>query len=102
VKTEASLHYLAAGKKALSPKKLKQIQNWIDDDWESHDINRDAVRLIQRLLITLVATKEVLSTLTEAIEEVANDHCPSCTEGHLRSPEARDALQRIIDEKEET
>jgi len=48
-----TLRKLAAGKGPLSAKKLKQIQRWIDADWESHDVDRDAVALIQRLLDTI-------------------------------------------------
>lgn len=52
----ASLRSIAAGKGPLSAKKLKQIQQWLDADWESHDIDRDAVKLIQRLLETVSTT----------------------------------------------
>lgn len=51
--TAVNLCKLAAGKGPLSAKKLKQIQRWIDADWESHDVDRDAVKLIQRLLDTI-------------------------------------------------
>lgn len=51
------LRKLVAGKGPLSEKKLKQIQRWITADWESHDIDRDAVKLIQRLLDTVKASK---------------------------------------------
>jgi hypothetical protein len=51
--TAVHLRELAAGKGPLSAKKLKQIQRWIDADWESHDVDRDAVKLIQRLLDTI-------------------------------------------------
>lgn len=44
---------LAKGKGPLSPAKLKQIRKWIDDDWESNDIDRDVVKLIGRLLDTI-------------------------------------------------
>lgn len=44
---------LAKGDKALSDLELVQLQQWIDDDWESHDIDRDAVKVIQRLLNTI-------------------------------------------------
>lgn len=39
--------------KPLTAKELKQTQQWIDDDWESHDIDREAVCLIRRLLLTI-------------------------------------------------
>ncbi len=44
------LRYLVSGKKPMDEKRLAQIQRWIDADWESHDIDQDAVRLIQKLL----------------------------------------------------
>lgn len=49
----AYLATLARGKGPLSSRQLKQVQKWIDEDWESHDVDRDAVRLIQRLLHTI-------------------------------------------------
>jgi hypothetical protein len=52
MKDAVSLRFLASGKGPLTEKQLKQIQHWIDVDWESHDIDKDAVRLIQRLLLT--------------------------------------------------
>jgi hypothetical protein len=55
--TAVDLRVLAADKGPLSAKKLKQIQRWLDADWESHDIDRDAVKLIQRLLDTITPRK---------------------------------------------
>lgn len=49
----ANLRDIAAGKGPLNDKKLKQAQRWVDADWESHDIDRDAVKLIARLLETV-------------------------------------------------
>jgi hypothetical protein len=49
----ANLRDIAAGKGPLSAKKLEQAQRWVDDDWESHDVDRDAVKLITRLLETV-------------------------------------------------
>jgi hypothetical protein len=37
----------------LSARQLKQVEKWIKDDWESHDIDREAVVLIKRLLLTV-------------------------------------------------
>jgi hypothetical protein len=37
----------------VTDRQLKQIQEWIDADWESHDVERDAVRLIGRLVASL-------------------------------------------------
>jgi hypothetical protein len=55
--TAVDLRTLAAGKGPLTEKKLKQIQRWLDADWESHDVDRDAVKLIQRLLDTITPRK---------------------------------------------
>ena len=51
--TAVDLRVLAAGQGPLSATKLKQIQRWLDADWESHDVDRDAVKLIRRLLETI-------------------------------------------------
>lgn len=48
-----SLHKLAHGKTPVDAKLLAQIQRWLDADWESHDIDRDVVHLIRRLVTTL-------------------------------------------------
>lgn len=53
LKTQASLETIAKGKGVLSESKLKQLRRWIDDDWESCDIDRDAVKVIDRLLVTI-------------------------------------------------
>ena len=37
----------------LTPLQIKQIKKWILDDWESHDMDRNAVVLIERLLVTV-------------------------------------------------
>jgi hypothetical protein len=47
------LSTLAKGAEPLTTKELQRAQDWVDDDWESHDIDRDAVRLIKRLLATV-------------------------------------------------
>jgi hypothetical protein len=49
----ANLRDIAAGKGPLNDKKLEQAQRWVDEDWESHDVDRDAVKLITRLLETV-------------------------------------------------
>lgn len=48
-----NLSTLAKGTDPLTTKELKQAQDWLDDDWESHDIDKDAIRLIRRLLETI-------------------------------------------------
>jgi hypothetical protein len=54
-----SLHWLANRSGPVTAKQLEQIQHWIDVDWESHDVNRDAVRLIQRLITALKKSPDV-------------------------------------------
>jgi hypothetical protein len=49
----SSLSTIAKGKGPLPSSKIKQLQEWIDDDWEAADINRDAVQIIKRLLLTI-------------------------------------------------
>lgn len=46
----ASLRWLASRKGPITSRQLAQIKAWIDDDWESHDVDKDAVRLIRRLI----------------------------------------------------
>jgi hypothetical protein len=46
---------LIKGKGALTPKQLKQVQRWIDDDWEVLDLDRELVALIMRLMATIRA-----------------------------------------------
>jgi len=48
-----SLRWLASRKGPITSLQLAQIKQWIDADWEEHDIDRDARRLIQRLTIEL-------------------------------------------------
>jgi len=47
------LSTLAKGTGPLTTKELQQAQDWVDDDWESHDLDKDAIRLIRRLLTTV-------------------------------------------------
>lgn len=39
-------------KRPLSTLQLKQVQKWLDADWESHDMDQNAIKLIRRLLVT--------------------------------------------------
>lgn len=48
-----ALSVLASGKGPLSEEEIVQARRWVDADWESHDIERDAVNLIDRLLQTV-------------------------------------------------
>ena len=62
------LSTLARRKGPLSAKEFDQLQRWLDDDWESHDIDRDAVRLINRLALTVRRTKWRTTTTQERIK----------------------------------
>lgn len=44
---------LVRGRGPLSERQLAQVKKWVEDDWESHDVDREAVQLIGRLLDTL-------------------------------------------------
>ena len=48
-----SLRWLASRRGPLTSRQLAQIKAWIAADWESHDIDRDAKKLIQRLAVEL-------------------------------------------------
>jgi hypothetical protein len=39
--------------KPLSVIEINQLEKWIEEDWESHDIDRQVMFLIKRLLLTL-------------------------------------------------
>lgn len=64
MKTTARLENIAKGSGALPPAKLKQLRAWIDDDWESNDIDRDVVKIINRLLLTIEENKALPKSLT--------------------------------------
>lgn len=64
MKTKASLETIAKGSGVLPPAKLKQLRAWIDDDWEAHDIDRDAVQIIHRLLLTIEECKATPKSFT--------------------------------------
>lgn len=46
------LEDLVKRKGPLSDKKLAEVRQWLDEEWESQDIDRNAVALIARLLET--------------------------------------------------
>lgn len=46
---------LVRGSGPLSKRQLAQVRKWLDEDWESHDVDREAVRLIERLLQTVAS-----------------------------------------------
>lgn len=37
----------------LSERQVAQVRKWLEEDWESHDVDREAVKLIGRLLATV-------------------------------------------------
>jgi len=41
------------GKGALSDRQVARVRKWLEADWESHDVDRDAVALIRRLVLTV-------------------------------------------------
>lgn len=47
------LEDLTKRKGPFTKKQVAQVQKWIDDDWESKDVQREAVDLIQRLVRTV-------------------------------------------------
>jgi hypothetical protein len=55
----AALRVLARPRKLVDRKESARIRRWLDADWESHDIDRDAVKLIRRLLNTVEAHEAV-------------------------------------------
>jgi hypothetical protein len=42
----------------LSSRQLQMVEKWIKEDWESHDMDREVVVLIKRLLLTIDQTIE--------------------------------------------
>lgn len=54
----ASLDTLARGKGPYSPKQLKQVYQWVEDDWESHDHDKQVINIIWRLLHTIKHLQE--------------------------------------------
>jgi hypothetical protein len=47
------LEDLTKRKGPFTKKRVAQVQKWIDDDWESKDVQLEAVDLIQRLVRTV-------------------------------------------------
>jgi len=64
------------GKGPLSERQLKQARRWVAADWESHDIDRDAVKLITRLLQT-VSDRDANAQLTRDILNPPQDYRPT-------------------------
>ena len=55
----ANLCTLARGPvtKPYTKKQLQQIRRWVMDDWESHDMETDLVKVVLRLLNTIESPK---------------------------------------------
>jgi len=49
---DITLDYLVKVKGPLREEELALVRRWIDADWESKDIDNDAIALIERLLAT--------------------------------------------------
>lgn len=49
------LEDLVRSDRPLSKRQLAQVRKWLEEDWESHDVDRDAVKLIRRLLETVAS-----------------------------------------------
>lgn len=45
-----TLRGLANRRGRVDDRELAAIRRWLDDDWESHDVDMDAIRLIRRLV----------------------------------------------------
>jgi hypothetical protein len=43
---------LVRGKNFMSKRQLKLVREWLDEDFESHDHDREMVQLVRRLLCT--------------------------------------------------
>lgn len=48
-----SLRWLASQQGPITAQQIGQIKAWINADWESHDIDPDARKLIERLATEL-------------------------------------------------
>ena len=44
---------LVKSDRSLTTRQLDLVKEWIDDDWESHDHDRDIIKLLKRLLLTI-------------------------------------------------
>lgn len=64
-----SLSNLIRREGSLSKPQLKKLQQWIDEDWESHDVDRGAIQLIKRLLATIDKLESAHEAAIEELEE---------------------------------
>lgn len=44
----------------LTEKQLEKVKEWLAEDWESHDIDREAIVLIKRLLLTIPSANPIV------------------------------------------
>jgi hypothetical protein len=54
----ASLDTLGRGEGAYTEKQIRQIEEWLDEDWESHDCDRRLLKIVRRLIATVTSVKE--------------------------------------------
>ena len=54
------LSTIAKGKGPLSDSEIKQTERWVQEDWEAADHDRDAVKLIKRLLETVALCRSTI------------------------------------------
>lgn len=80
------LSKLVGNPRLMTSYEVMQVQRWVQEDWESHDIDRNAVELISRLANTcLQAQKDAENrkiALRRADEESTSPYCLGC--GHER------------------
>lgn len=71
----ARLSFLARGKGPLPPAKIKWLQSWIEEEWESEDLDEDLVKVLQRLLLTINRRADIMGHVIEALQGVAAKKC---------------------------
>jgi hypothetical protein len=65
----------------LSAAQVKKVRKWLEDDWESHDVDREAVALIRRLVETVEAAPAPRKPLSKkAIREALERGAKSADE----------------------
>lgn len=88
----------------LSERQLAQVRRWLDEDWESHDVDREAVRLISRLVATVGSRRSSVCPCT-ILEEPCKPQCtcktPELSGGCLccatyGSPQQRAAAAKAV------
>lgn len=71
----ASLETLSKGDGTYSERQLKQIQRWLDEDWESHDYDANLTNIVRRLLTTIRAINGVTNGLVSVVRYAARQNC---------------------------